>query len=327
MNLLEEIKLKAKSHNKRIVLPEGLEERTLKAADEIIREGIAQIILLGNPDAIKAAAEKFNLTSIINASIVDPADHERKGLYIDLMVELRKHKGLTAEEAAMLIEDPLYLGTLMIKNGDADGEVAGAMNATGDVLRPAFQYVKTLPGISVDFRPTHAALDHFNADTNLDLVVTLISSQVAVFLGRGDGAFEDDVDAAHAVERVLGGALDDGEVRPVSVPPPRGLYELGAHVDPGVVDVVAPVEKGVHLGDPAADVDDPDRAVRDLAGESVEDPERVLVSERVEPPDDRLSALRLLVVGESCRLIGQGASPFGRPRRGIAAGAGGVAQP
>jgi phosphate acetyltransferase len=149
MDLLDGIKLKAKHHNKRIVLPEGLEERTLKAADEVIRDGIAQIILLGNPDAIKAEADKFNLTNIITAKIVNPLDHDRKGQYIDLMVTLRKHKGLTAEEASQLIEDPLYLATLMIKNGDADGEVAGAMNATGDVLRPAFQYVKTLPGISV----------------------------------------------------------------------------------------------------------------------------------------------------------------------------------
>ena len=149
MDLLDGIKLKAKSHYKRIVLPEGLEERTLKAADEIIREGIAQIILIGEPDAIQAESAKFNLTNIINAKIVDPTDHDRKGQYVELMVELRKHKGLTAEEAEKLIEDPLYLATLMIKNGDADGEVAGAMNATGDVLRPAFQYVKTLPGISV----------------------------------------------------------------------------------------------------------------------------------------------------------------------------------
>jgi phosphate acetyltransferase len=149
MDLLDGIKLKAKRHNKRIVLPEGMEERTLKAANEVIGEGIAQIIILGNPDAIKAEADKFDLTNIINASIVNPADHERKGQYIDLMVELRKHKGMTAEEAGELIEDPLYLATLMIKNGDADGEVAGAMNATGDVLRPAFQYVKTRPGISV----------------------------------------------------------------------------------------------------------------------------------------------------------------------------------
>ena len=149
MDLLDGIKLKAKKHNKRIVLPEGLEERTLKAADEIIKEGIAQIILLGDPEAIKAEAEKFELENIGKATIINPASHERKDRYVELMVELRKHKGLTVEEAEKLIEDPLYLATLMIKNGDADGEVAGAMNATGDVLRPAFQFVKTMPGISV----------------------------------------------------------------------------------------------------------------------------------------------------------------------------------
>jgi len=89
------------------------------------------------------------LKELGKAVIIDPLSHENKEKYINLMVELRKSKGLTKEEASRLIEDPLYLGTLMIKAGDADGEVAGAMNATGDVLRPAFQYVKTMPGISV----------------------------------------------------------------------------------------------------------------------------------------------------------------------------------
>jgi phosphate acetyltransferase len=149
MDLLEKIKARAKTLNKRIVLPEGLEERTLKAADELISEGIARIILLGNPESIRSEAKKFGLRNIPGASIIDPLRHDKKEKYIDLMVELRKHKGLTREEASRLIEDPLYLGTLMIKNGDADGEVAGAMNATSDVLRPALQYVKTRPGISV----------------------------------------------------------------------------------------------------------------------------------------------------------------------------------
>jgi len=149
MSLLEDIKTKARSHNKRIVLPEGLEERTLKAADELLRDEIAQIILLGDPEKIEAEAEKFKLRHISKARLVNPGSHPKKEEYTDLMVELRKHKGLTKEEASKLIEDPLYLGVLMIKNGDADGEVAGAMNATSDVLRPAFQYVKTLPGISV----------------------------------------------------------------------------------------------------------------------------------------------------------------------------------
>lgn len=149
MELLERIKENARKHNKRIVLPEGLEDRTLKAADILIAENIARIIILGNPADIEREASKNNLKHISKALIIDPKDHEKKEDYVDLMVELRKHKGLTRDEALKLIEDPLYLGTLMIKNNDADGEVAGAMNATGDVLRPAFQYVKTLPGISV----------------------------------------------------------------------------------------------------------------------------------------------------------------------------------
>ena len=91
----------------------------------------------------------MGLSHIKKATIVDPLSHEKKETYIDLMVEIRKNKGLTKEDAGKLIEDPLYLATLMIKNGDADGEVAGAANSTGDVLRPAFQYVKTAPGISV----------------------------------------------------------------------------------------------------------------------------------------------------------------------------------
>jgi len=149
MELLERIKENARKHNKRIVLPEGLEDRTLKAADILIAENIARIIILGNPADIEREASKNNLKHISKALIIDPKDHEKKEDYVDLMVELRKHKGLTRNEALKIIEDPLYLGTLMIKNNDADGEVAGAMNATGDVLRPAFQYVKTMPGISV----------------------------------------------------------------------------------------------------------------------------------------------------------------------------------
>jgi len=149
MNLLEKIKESAKKHQKRIVLPESLEERTLKAADIILEEKIAQVILTGNPEQIKAEADKFQLNNLDKAIIIDPKKHEKKEQYIDLLVELRKKKGLTREEAAKLVEDPLYLATLMIKNGDADGEVAGAQNATGDVLRPAFQIVKTKPGISV----------------------------------------------------------------------------------------------------------------------------------------------------------------------------------
>ena len=149
MDLLETIKTNAKKHNKRIVLPESTEERTLKAADILLKEGIAQIILTGNPQTIKKEAAKHGLENIHKATIIDPKGHEKKQAYIEKMVELRKHKGLTPEKAEELVENPLYLSTIMIKMGDADGEVAGAENATGDVLRPAFQFVKTKSGISV----------------------------------------------------------------------------------------------------------------------------------------------------------------------------------
>lgn len=149
MELLQRIKENAKKQNKTIVLPEGTEERTLKAADQVLAEGIANIILIGNPCEINALAEKFGLKNISKATLIDPASHAKKEEYTNLLVELRKSKGMTYEQAEKLVQDPLYLATLMIKSGDADGEVAGAMNATGDVLRPAFQIVKTKPGISV----------------------------------------------------------------------------------------------------------------------------------------------------------------------------------
>lgn len=149
MELINQIKLNAKKLNKRIVLPEGYEQRTLKAADIAIGEGLAQIILIGNPAEIASKAEQLGLKNLSRAVIIDPRSNPKKDHYIEMMVELRKSKGLTREEAAKLIENPLYLGVMMIKNGDADGEVSGADHPTGDVLRPAFQYVKTAPGISV----------------------------------------------------------------------------------------------------------------------------------------------------------------------------------
>ncbi|MDD2387454.1 MAG: phosphate acetyltransferase [Bacteroidales bacterium] len=149
MDLITRIKENARKHDKRIVLPEGTELRTLIAANQIVSEGLARIILIGNPVKINNLAKENNLTNIDKATIVDPLQHEKKDEYIDLLVELRKSKGLKREDAAKFVEDPLYLAVMMIKAGDADGEVAGADNATGDVLRPAFQIVKTLPGISV----------------------------------------------------------------------------------------------------------------------------------------------------------------------------------
>ena len=149
MELIEKIKESARKNRMRIVLPEGLEPRTLEAADTVLKENLASVILIGNPDEINKMASTKGFTSISSARIVDPLNHPDKDRYVDMMVEIRKSKGLTKEEASRLIEDPLYLSVMMIKAGDADGEVAGADNATGDVLRPAFQFVKTAPGISV----------------------------------------------------------------------------------------------------------------------------------------------------------------------------------
>ncbi len=149
MGLLERIKEQAKSELKRIVLPEATEERTLRAANEIIEESLAELVLIGNPQEIEENAQKWKLPFIEKAEIIDPLNHPNKEKYVELMMQIRAKKGLTQEKAEALILDPLVLAVMMIKAGDADGEVAGANNTTGDVLRPAFQYVKTKPGVSV----------------------------------------------------------------------------------------------------------------------------------------------------------------------------------
>ena len=149
MNLLDQIFERAKNNLQRIVLPEGTEIRTLKAADIILKEKAAKLILIGNEAEIEKLAAENNLTHLHEATIVNPEKDANMETYANLLFEIRKNKGMTIEEARKLAKDPLYLGCLMIKNGDADGELAGARNTTGNVLRPAFQIVKTKPGISV----------------------------------------------------------------------------------------------------------------------------------------------------------------------------------
>ncbi|MCD6345978.1 MAG: phosphate acetyltransferase [Bacteroidales bacterium] len=149
MELLERIRLNAQKNNMKIVLPESTEERTLEAANIILSDHIAKIVLIGNKQHILSLAKQRGLDHIEEAIIIDPDNYDRLDAYANLMVDLRKKKGLTKEDALSQLKDPLYLATVMIKAGDADGEVAGADNATSDVLRPAFQYVKTKPGISV----------------------------------------------------------------------------------------------------------------------------------------------------------------------------------
>ncbi|MDR0988467.1 MAG: phosphate acetyltransferase [Prevotellaceae bacterium] len=146
--LIDDIVERAKANRQRIVLPEGTEERTLTAANKVLTEGIADLILLGNPAEIRSCANEWGLGNIEKATIIDPENHPRQEEYAQLLYNLRKAKGLTIEEARKLVTNPLYLGCLMIKNGDADGQLAGARNTTGDVLRPALQIIKTLPGIT-----------------------------------------------------------------------------------------------------------------------------------------------------------------------------------
>ena len=148
MQFIDSIKEKARMAGKTIVLPEGTEERTLKAADIILQEGLAKLILLGPKAEIEKMADSFGLKNINRATIIDPETWERRGFFAEMLTEIRKSKGITYDEAYQLVANPLYLAALLVKNGDAHGEVAGAANTTGNVLRPAFQIVKTLPGIS-----------------------------------------------------------------------------------------------------------------------------------------------------------------------------------
>lgn len=148
MELIEQLIARAKASKQRIVLPEGTEERTLKAANQILTDGVADLILLGNPDEIRRLAKEWGLGNIDKATIIDPENHAKKEEYAQLLCELRKKKGMTIDEARKLVLDPLYLGCLIIKSGDADGQLAGARNTTGNVLRPALQIIKTSPGIT-----------------------------------------------------------------------------------------------------------------------------------------------------------------------------------
>lgn len=149
MGLFDKLIIKAKQQRQRIVLPEGTEPRTLTAADKIIAEQIADIILIGDPKDIKAMAADLKLENIDKATIVNPADEAVIDRYAPIYYELRKNKGISMEEARLTTHNPLYLGCLLVKAGDADGQVAGAMNTTGNVLRAAFQVIKTQKGINV----------------------------------------------------------------------------------------------------------------------------------------------------------------------------------
>ena len=148
MALIESIIARAQSNKQRIVLPESLEERTITAADKALADNLADIILIGAEAEIKALASKLGLKNIDKATIIDPATSEKTEEYAQLLFELRKKKGMTIEEARKKVLDPLYFGCLIIKSGDADGQISGALSTTGDTLRPALQIIKCAPGIS-----------------------------------------------------------------------------------------------------------------------------------------------------------------------------------
>ena len=148
MALIDNIIARAKSNKQRIVLPESLEERTIKAADKALADELAEIILIGSKAEILAKAAELGLKNIEKATIIDPATSEKTAGYANLLYELRKSKGMTPEQANELVKNPLYFGCLIIKSGDADGQISGALSTTGDTLRPALQIIKCAPGIS-----------------------------------------------------------------------------------------------------------------------------------------------------------------------------------
>ncbi|MCI5627773.1 MAG: phosphate acetyltransferase [Porphyromonadaceae bacterium] len=149
MTLFERLTAKAQEHPQRLILPESTEPRTLQAADKIIANAIADVTFLGKKEEILAKADELGLKNIAKARICSPDDKEFTEKYAELFAELRKKKGVSLEDARYTVKNPLYLGCLMIKAGDADCMVAGALSPTSSVLRAAFQVLKTKPGISV----------------------------------------------------------------------------------------------------------------------------------------------------------------------------------
>ncbi|MDO4956568.1 MAG: phosphate acetyltransferase [Bacteroidales bacterium] len=147
-NLVDKIIARAKANKQRIVLPEAEEERTLIAADKVLADDIADLILIGNPKKVAALAKEHNLTHLDKATLIDPENCDKSEEYAQLLAELRKKKGMTIEQARELVKNPLYLGCMIIKTNGADGQISGALSTTGDTLRPALQIIKTAPGIT-----------------------------------------------------------------------------------------------------------------------------------------------------------------------------------
>ena len=146
MAFIDEIKARAKADKKTIVLPESMDKRTFEAAEKIIKEDIANVVIIGTPEEIAKNGAGYDISK---ATIIDPFNDPNKQKYIDKFVELRAKKGVTPEDAqAQMEKDYMYYACLMCKCGDADGAVSGACHSTGNTIRPALQLLKTKPGIS-----------------------------------------------------------------------------------------------------------------------------------------------------------------------------------
>ena len=148
MHLVDQIKGNARKNLQTVVLPEGYDDRMVEAAGRIVEDGLARVVLLGNPDTLRGKAAEQG-ASLEGVTLLEPAQSPKLESYVDQLVEIRKKKGLTREEARKLLtgEDNLYFGAMMVRMGDAGGAVAGAFNTTGDVLRAAFQVIGTAPGM------------------------------------------------------------------------------------------------------------------------------------------------------------------------------------
>ncbi len=147
MAIIERLKERAKMEKKTIILPESMDRRTFEAAEKILKEGIANLIIIGTPEEVAANSEGLDISG---ATIINPFTYEKTEAYLDLFVELRKKKGLTKEEARkQALGDYMYYACLMVKAGDADGVVSGACHSTANTLRPSLQIIKTKPGVKL----------------------------------------------------------------------------------------------------------------------------------------------------------------------------------
>ena len=148
MDLIAQFQEKARNNLRHIVLPEGDEPRTVKAAGIIKKEKLAKVTLIGNPDKISNIAKEQN-ADIAGVPIIDPNNSSLLTKYSDRYYDLRKQKGISKADAIKTVKDPVYFGTLMVEQGDCDGLVSGAEHSTADTIRPALQIIKTAPGISI----------------------------------------------------------------------------------------------------------------------------------------------------------------------------------